>query len=307
MTAYAPSVALQGALERIKNPPDSYTTDKNGNPVHKKYEHHVSTWACTMLKETFSSDCWAITPEKKDTTTGKKPDFVLEKAILKPPGQGQAHTVDMKLHMCMELKKEGGGRMEDALAQLCDSVLQTLDTKGNTYNNEFEVFAVVQCGLHIGFFEFHSDQTNLDEEDIPHYHGCVSLTHDYDIQGRSAVAVQDKPDDLDLFYYDYKRLRLITDTRSDAKEYPIPCIYHLEKHQKQIHDIFLYMAQNEPRSSWWVLNHLQNQYLLTDKSVELSRRLGWFFLDLVCWSLGLCFVFCVMCFVFCVLCFVFCV
>lgn len=66
----------------------------------------------------------------------------------------------------MGLKKENQ-RMEDALTQLCESLEETIDTKGNTFNSEFEVFAVVQAGLEIEFFEFHTDQSNLDEENIP--------------------------------------------------------------------------------------------------------------------------------------------
>lgn len=80
-----------------------------------------------------------------------------------------------KLHLAMELKKVGE-RIEDALAQLCDALLETVDMKGNANDNQFEIFAVVQAGLDIGFFEYHSDESNLDEENIPHFRGSPKIT-----------------------------------------------------------------------------------------------------------------------------------
>ena len=83
------------------------------------------------------------------------------------------HYVAMKLYLVMELKKVGA-RLEDALVQVCDTIAETVDTKGNTFPDEFEVFVVVQSGLKITFFEYHNYQNNLDEE-IRNFRGCVSL------------------------------------------------------------------------------------------------------------------------------------
>ncbi len=246
MATYTPSLALQGALERIKNPPFVYHEKKEG--VQTKYEHHVATWACTKLKEVFSNEEWAITPEQADLNTGNKPDLVVEKAILHSPGQTPSGP-HMKLHLIMELKKVGV-RKQDGLIQLCKALQFTLDTKGYTYPGEFEVFAVVQCGLQIGFFEFHSDQSNLDEEGIPHFQGCVSLTQDYEIKGKISAVMDNKPNDLEELYTNYDKLRKQTSERADAKEYHTPCFFHLEKHQQQVHNLFQYMEMNEPRSSW---------------------------------------------------------
>ena len=249
MASYTPSLALQGAIERIKNPPPALNKKKN-KYIKTKYEHHVGTWACTKLKEVFSDQNWAITPEQKDPNTKKKPDFVVEKAIQPASSQSiPGPTVIMKLHLAMELKKENQ-RMEDALVQLCESLEETIDTKGNTFDSQFEVFAVVQAGLEIGFFEFHMDQSNLDEENIPHFRGCVSLTQDYPINDVLQVPIPSKPNDLKKLFFDYDKLRKETDIRLDANEYSTPCIFNLEKHQQQIHDIFQHMARNEPRSSW---------------------------------------------------------
>jgi len=124
--------------------------------------------ACTELKEVFSDEKWAITPEQIDTNTAKRPYLVVEEAIYE-----HGHYVAMKLYLVMELKKVGA-RLEDALVQVCDTIAETVDTKGNTFPDEFEVFVVVQSGLKITFFEYHNYQNNLDEE-IRNFRGCVSL------------------------------------------------------------------------------------------------------------------------------------
>jgi hypothetical protein len=238
-------LALLAAVERIKNPPTIQT--KTNQQVKTKYEHHVATWATTKLCQTFPlTEDWCITPEQRDPNTKKKPDLIVEKAIR------VGSKIDLRIHLCMELKKEGGDRIEDALAQLCDSIQETIDIKGNLYGSEFEVFAVVQYGLNIGFFEYHADQSNLDEEWIPHFRGCVSLTHTYPIGGIPQVVMDEKdiPNDLEKLYFNFNKLRKTTEVREDAKSYPIPCIFHIEKHKKQVDALFKHMAKSQPRSSW---------------------------------------------------------
>lgn len=250
MTPYSPSDALMGAVHRINNPPTVMNTQHQ--EVNTKYEHHVATWACTKLKEVFSDEKWAITPEQRDSNTDKKPDFVVEEAIRNNDGR----TVQLWPYLCMELKKVGGDRMEKALDQLCKAIHKTVYYKGNTSDDEFEVFAVVQVGLDIGFFEYHFDESNLEEEGIPHFRGCVSLTEDYLLGEEMTKPVANKPNDLNMLYFNTDRLGQELDnpddqeTRDEAKKYTTPCIYNLERHQQEIHDIFLNMADNKPRSSW---------------------------------------------------------
>ena len=247
MATYTPSLALQGALERIKNPPKTF--NEHNELVETKYEHHVGTWACTKLKEIFSNGMWAITAEQIDPYTKKKPDFVVERASLAAPLQSTpGHTVNMTLHLAMELKKQGQ-RIEDALVQLCESLEETVDEKGNTENSEFEIFAVVISGLEIGFFEFHMDISNLEEENVPHFRGCVSLTQDHNSMGNLSVPIPNKPNDLQKLYFKGENLKKHTPTRLEAEMYTTPCIFNLEKHQQLVHDIFQYMANNKPRSS----------------------------------------------------------
>jgi hypothetical protein len=139
MITYTPCIALQAAVEIITNPP---LGTKDGQVVQTEYEHHVGTLACTELKEVFSDEKWAITPEQIDTNTAKRPYLVVEEAIYE-----HGHYV---------------------------ATAETVDTKGNTFPDEFEVFVVVQSGLKITFFEYHNYQNNLDEE-IRNFRGCVSL------------------------------------------------------------------------------------------------------------------------------------
>ena len=160
-------------------------------------------------------------------------------------------SVDLEIHLGMELKK-GGERMEDALDQLTKAIIETTDEKGNADESAFEVYAVVQCGLKIAFFEYHSDEGILDEQGIPHFRGCVSLTQDYKIKGQDAIAIENKfiPNDLERLFFNADKLKNETPIRRDAKDYPTPCVFDLIKHEKEVHAVFQYMESHVPRSSW---------------------------------------------------------
>ena len=119
-----------------------------------------------------------------------------------------------------------------------------------------EVYVVVQRGTKIGFFEYHNDVTNLDEEGISHFKGCVSLTQGYTSRADSdsppvyqKPVLKNLPKDLDLLYHNYTRLRKKTDDRNEAASYEIPCVFDLDKHEKEIDYLFDHMAKHEPRSS----------------------------------------------------------
>ena len=254
MTTYTSSLALQAALDRINNPP--FVINSKDESVQTNYEHYVGTWALTKLKEVFSEEQWAITPEQKDGYSKKKPDLVVEKAVsyVTPTSNTSSQTPSkpsLQIYMVMELKKVGE-RKEDALNQICESILETVDKKGNALGteSEFEVYAVVQNGVEIGFFEFHSDADNLDEEDIPHFRGCVSLTQDYSINGKLEVVLPDKPEELELLFSDSSRLRKTSNVRDEAKDYNIPCFFNLNRHETEIHFLFQHMANKKPRTSW---------------------------------------------------------
>lgn len=243
MSTYTSSLALKAALGRIETPSDQYFEEST--IAFKNYEHHVGTWACTKLKEIFHGGRWAITPEQRDDNSGNKPDLVVEKAIQSRAGG----PVVLRLHLGMELKKVNE-RVEEPLDQLRRAITQTVDDKGSTSDSDFEVYAVVQCGLKIAFFELHSDESNLDDEGIPHFRGCVSLTQAYRIGGHVAYAATSIPNDLERLYFDSKRLECDTLTRKKANAYTTPCIYDLRKHETDINELFQYIERNPPRSSW---------------------------------------------------------
>lgn len=152
----------------------------------------MSTWACTKLHEVFpQSGDWLITPEQRDRYSNKKPDFIVERAI---------NRTNITTYLCMELKKEAGDRFEDALDQLANSIEESIDSQ-----QIFEVYAVVQAGLKIGFFEFHSDQDNLDEEGIPHFRGFVSLTEHYWIGDEEKIIIEDLQNDVEKLFHETEK------------------------------------------------------------------------------------------------------
>jgi len=100
---YQATPALQFAETRILNPPEG-----------TQYEHHVGSWACTMLGQVFNGPGWIITPEKTNPTSGKKPDLMVEHIIPASPGR----SAESRIHLLMELKSaQPEIRFEEALAR----------------------------------------------------------------------------------------------------------------------------------------------------------------------------------------------
>lgn len=226
--------SLRSAKWRIQNPPEVH-----GNKViePKPYEHHVGSWAFTMISSVFHGPFWIITAEKTDTTSKKRPDIVVEEAYddeKKEPGP----------YLFMELKSRTGDRLEEALNQVVEEIAETMESS-------IEAYVVVQRGTKIAFFEYHNDISNLDDEGIPHFRGCISLTQSYNIQGKEKAVLNNKPNDLENLYQNYDRLRKKTDLRDEAKEYEEPCVFDIGKpeHEDYINLLFHHMANKEPRSS----------------------------------------------------------
>lgn len=142
----------------------------------------------------------------------------------------------------MELKSSTGDRFEEAIVQLVNEIAETAE-------DLIEVYVVVQRGTKIGFFEYHNDVSNLDEENITHFRGCVSLTQYYKINGNDTHVLINKPNDLEHLYHSYEKLRKTNKIREDANDYDIPCVFDLDKHEREINFLFYHMANNPPRSS----------------------------------------------------------
>lgn len=233
VTNYSAMVSLRFAKERIKNPPFVHTGTKGLVP--KPYEHHVGSWAFTMVSSVFNGPQWIITGEKIDETSKKRPDIVVEE--MNPQG------TDACPYLFMELKANNAkDRFEDAVAQVVSEIANTMESK-------MEAYVVVQHGTKIAFFEYHNDVSNLDEEDIPHFKGCVSLTQSYLIGEEYSSVINNLPDDLDKLYHNYRRLKNKTEIRTEAALYDIPCVFDIDKHEYWINFLFHPMVNNEQRSS----------------------------------------------------------
>lgn len=124
----------------------------------------MSTWAATMLKKVFHSDDYTLSSEVIDPHVKSKPDFLIEKLT---------DEDELVRHLYVELKKVGGDHFEKALDQATKHIRATIEEGSETVK---ECFVVVQKGLDIGFFEYHARQEDLEEEGIPNFRGCVSLT-----------------------------------------------------------------------------------------------------------------------------------
>jgi len=231
---YQQTLALELAMNRIES-------------SEKSFEHHTNSWATTKISNHFNGP-WVLTPEM--TLEGnKKPDMIVEKV-----NQGPQPKLDV--HAAFEFKRPKGSRFEDALNQLALAIPLAVDELGYSAKDTFEIFVVVVIATDIGFFEYHNDISNLDEEGIDHFRGCVSFTTSYHIDGVMTKIFEDDqiPNNLKPIFYNEKKLRTPADVnkqklRKEAKEYPVPCVFSLKEHQKEIEFMFKHMVEKAARSS----------------------------------------------------------
>lgn len=229
-TRYHATLALDFARKRINNPP---LLDNKPKP----FEHYVGSWACTMLSMVFAGEEWLITPERRDDYSRKKPDLMVQH--ISPAG-------DASTRLYMELKKNDPAiRFEEALNQAVKDVVETMEF-------QIEVFVVVQCGTRIGFFEYHNDQDDLDEEGIPHFRGCISLTQDYHIEGQLSPGILRGTPGLARLNPERSAALINAEriaARNNAAGYQEPCIFDLNRHATEIDLLFEHIRDNVPRSS----------------------------------------------------------
>lgn len=251
--AFTEPLGLQAAYDRILNPPFLQGRSRVA------YEHHVGSWATTKIAQHFNHGKWLITPEQALPVTNsqrpdrvKKPDIVIEEAYL----NDNDLTPKLRLHAAFEFKKVKGDRFEKALHQLKLSIEQTVSELGyGTNADRFQVFAVVMVGERIGFFEYHHDEGDLYEENIPNFEGFISLTQSYLIDNTLSTIMddQDIPLDLENLYHDFDRLRTVKvdeqGIRDNAREYLTPCIFNIGKHAKEIEYLFNHIEVNVARTS----------------------------------------------------------
>lgn len=199
-----------------------------------------------MLMMVFYGENWVVTPERRDPSSNKKPDLIVEKVTSK--------TKEVpELYLLMELKAVKGDGLEKALAQTVnpDVLAETLEEM-SSQTGKYELYVVVQRGTKIAFFEYHSDIDSMEEEmGIANFRGCISLTQNYKTAGK---VLQDKPNDLEPLFEYFPRMKEQLkkpedqEIRNDAKKYTERCVFDLEKHEKYINFLFHHMANKEPRS-----------------------------------------------------------
>ena len=180
---YLSSPVLAFLQDKIQNPPDG-----------KHPEHHVGAWLCTLIKNIFNGDPWALTLERIDENSNKRPDLVV----------GKLDGDQMLLHLFCEVKKVEGDRFEKALDQVIKDIAATMDRQGSTSDDVYETFVVIQRGMDIALFEYHNYETILNGDGIYNFKGCVSLTQNsYGPAVIPAASVQN----LKPLFYDAERLR----------------------------------------------------------------------------------------------------
>lgn len=228
---HASELALRLAEERIQSPANN-----------KPYEHHVGTWACTMLSRHFTGD-FLITPEKIENQSKKRPDLTIEKLNENVPNVSV-------YHVAYELKKKDSEeQLYDALNQVTKAIGQISEEEGSV-----EMFVIVQRGMELGFFEYFSYKNMLDEEDIENFKGCVPLTYKHksllfveeEAEKKLSEIIKNLPSDLSHLISKPLR-RKSSDTLNEADNIQTLCIFNLNIHKNEIDSLFHYIATFSPR------------------------------------------------------------
>lgn len=93
------------------------------------------------------------------------------------------------------------------------------------------------------FFEYLNDKSNQDEEDIPPFRGCVSVTY----HGEKQIEILDVPANAKLLFSDLVNSRPhkeeAIELYMDAKNYNIPIVINLMEHPREIELLFHHIAK----------------------------------------------------------------
>lgn len=236
---------IRVAQEKISNRTEVLDEDP------KSYEHHVGTWACSMLARHFNNDNFLITPEANNRQTNEKPDFTIEKY-----DEENEHT-HLKHHAYYEIKKFEGETLYKALDQVIKAIKLTGDE-----TQKFASFVIVQRGLKIGFFEFHSfekEEFQLEKEKvkedmkIENFRGCVSLTY----HNKRLVWPEGTDDRVKNLSREIEGLEFLdnvsagrsSELREEADLVTEECIFNLDldQHREKVDLLFQHIVHAEPR------------------------------------------------------------
>lgn len=168
----------QRASEKMNNnPPIDLSLQRIRNPPRTKLEHHVASWATTMVIQVFEEvkdnqgrHQWIYTPEQRDLDSNKIPDFIVETT-----SSGQRTP-----RLFLEYKKVGGDPMFAALDQLTNAIKSRL---GENYSDLINmntpgkiptIYLCVVAGTKISFWEMDKD-ANAAEDKTYHLWCCRSI------------------------------------------------------------------------------------------------------------------------------------
>lgn len=132
--------------------------------------------------------------------------------------------------------------------RLLDALHQTVSgrTRRKEKTRQLDAYIIVQRGTKIAFFEFHSNSNDV-EETTHSIQGCTSLTQPLTLDGKEHVIMPNLPNNLELLTFDKTELFFPRDFQLEADRYTIPCVFDLEKHEKEIYFLFDYMSKHKPR------------------------------------------------------------
>ena len=203
----------------------------------------VATWACTKLAQTFQGKHWAITSKIHGDIVADATDFSV----------GRVQNGKINPYLAMEIRPNRiDCYFSSALHEAMHKVQKAMSKKD-------KIFLVIQCGLRIGFFEYHNNKQKLYKDDFPNYHGCIPLTMDStNGGGRLNVILDRKPEGLLPILHHFKGGRGRSNGYYAAnfgvnvgQGANVPCVFHLTNHEKEIDFLFHYMATEKPREIDW--------------------------------------------------------
>lgn len=238
---------LKLARERIEQP----SLSRTNQPI--PYEHHVGTWAMTMVIRHFQ-DLYLVTPEKHDSNTNKKPDITIEIYDPEEPDYSRVHAV-------YELKKKEGDVFEKILDQLKTAIYESADIDQN-----FEIFALAQRGMEIGFFEYFSygnllDGDDIDDDDVIENFRCfvpITLKNNRLVcQSPEDEESREKVDNLleNMSTEKKGKMKHLVDRTvrggniftKEAQKVKTQCVFNLNRHEEEIDFLFNHLATTLPR------------------------------------------------------------
>lgn len=254
---YCNIVAVKNAFWRIGNPGrknyDNQRTGQLGERNLPHYEHHVGCWSFTVLKHLFSDEKWVITPESIVPSTRKRPDLLVEK-LENPsirPHYFSGPQPKFIPHLYLENKKHNGASTKTALYQTAHFLPEHME-------GTISCFIITVCGMKIGFFEFHN-LSEFDDENVPNFESCISLTDDCEGRVTKVVDISQVPQDGDVYTNQstIQTLEQGQDTsmpqeyrgsiQKGTSKYTHPCVFDIRYHEDAINRMFHFVLTNEPR------------------------------------------------------------